>query len=564
MDLKPFSYLKDIPECDLMHIGASHFNEKDPTNPILECLFQLPSWDLVSVGITAGFLPYIWPGQIFRYGEKFKNARKVRNLIETRSFSIDTENVQETVMSGFHFYHIPSSFKYFELIPVKLIPIDRYNLILPETELLRFYYVKSDKLALSIFNGHFSPDSISKFVINDKYETPRLIDNKFRFMYRHGFSRSDALIIGRILASEEAMSSVRRVHNSVVMEHINSGSHHSAFFRTGFPFSGKTTLWVTGYSIPNSNKFFVNRILSCSGPFPFSALSYCDEIQAGNPNPDGEKIRLPRQGNSNNSEKKGESTSTYGSDSLVKSLTLKMMTSEQTGAQEVVIKSEKFSESSYTFDKQGVPIPPIIDPVDVSTGNPKNNGRGKGKQRIIDELIPAPSDEMVNIVNAVRNLTLKDSFVKNVESICLNDGSFNSKIGAYLFPFPKVECDYKNKTRIFSFLNSNRDDSSSLTKRLVVCFRIEFASQNGNKNAYLFAAEKRKVKETSQLPIVLLYHKSLPEISNLDLTRFILDTVKNKVWQKCDEHSKFETKYLQHDEIELMTNNLLSMIKSIS
>jgi hypothetical protein len=558
--LRPFSHLKDIVgPCTLQCIGATYFNELNPTVPNLECIYSTRFQKQVSIAVAVGYQPYIWPGQQYNKGEKTSKD----NSLGTLRLTFNTKDAEETVLSETvpNFY-LTEDFSYVRGMPVKKIPTpDHFSIpycIIPESEILRFYYSKSTDLAIAIFNGHFSEALISKYIINTKHEKPRFIGDTYRFMYRHGFSHCDALIIGRILASEEALSSVRRVHNSLVKDYINNSTYRAANFRTGFPFSGETTLLVDGYTDFGNRAIFVNRILSCSGPFPFASLSHCDELQAGNPNPDGETFKMPRKGKSWHSENKnGEATSTTGPDSAVKEVTLNIMSGEQTGAKEIDIRSEKFAESTFNFDKQADLGGATAEPKDVSTGKPKDNGTGKGKQNIQDAIIPEHSKEMANIVRAVQSLKSKKSIV-SIKSLNLCNGAYNSDLEVYVFPFPLVNCQHKSRKRIFSYLNSH--SSQVWKRRIAVCFEIQFENRRARKIAYLFATEKREVKN-SELPIGILHRKNGQQLPEKFLTDFLTETVKIKNWKKYPPTSHFNTDTVGIGTIKNMAKDILNSLE---
>lgn len=106
-----------------------------------------------------------------------------------------------------------------------------------------------------------------------------------RFVYRHGYRKQDVLTLGRILLDPTniPLQAAQRVHKKIVKDRVNFGNAWTGYPRANFPFSGRTTLKISGRALwtPSGYVFLANRIHSCSAPFPFKELRYCDDTQPG-------------------------------------------------------------------------------------------------------------------------------------------------------------------------------------------------------------------------------------------------------------------------------------------
>jgi hypothetical protein len=603
--LKPFSYLKNINyRSTLSHISGIYDNVADPANPLMECVFVRldvthdnlsdmfdgfpKTWDssYLSVRIATRYLPCLCVGEVYLEGKKTRHSRLNNNDGGVYEFDIDlNQPPKETTLGkslGQEFFG--KTLTHLKESPIKelngslnttrsrfiadlkdhrlLANGSRVKLIFSEIEILRFYYAKSDKLTEAIFKNHFSDENIPVHITNELHEKRELKNGKFRFVYRHGFNKADAIVLARILSSDTALSGVRRVSQTITTDQANKKSLY--FLRTDFPFQGKSTIKVRGrLGVINDNDvFIVHQILSCSGAFPFSELSYCAEISRGNPNPHGMPMGMkpspPRILDENKpNEEKGESTSTDGPNKDLKPLTLKIATSSFSAIDRRNIKYEKLRDSTHTSGERKPPHPAHTGN-DVSSGSPKKNGNGKSKQKIVDEsFLAIPTTNLKNIIQAMRNSILSTA-CKTIKSLTLSDGIFIDLLGEALIPFPVIMCRVINKKRIFSFV-----DESYKVRRRLLCFQIEYKKNENINYLYILEAEERYT--STKLPTLLLYQKNMEIIEKDMLESLLMWTVRNQDWPRYESHPELNTETLFiTDNSTSSAMRLLSRIEAIA
>lgn len=143
-------------------------------------------------------------------------------------------------------------------------------LLIPCVELIRFYFGASGSFLKKLFSGAFALDRLyTKANIN----STTLVAN---IDLAPDISGPAAVTVARIAFDNQAKSAARWIVNSGISAAANS---HSYYPKTTFPFLGKTQLSVEGSWIDGNGRhvFVVEKIVSCSHPFPFSKLFYQSE-----------------------------------------------------------------------------------------------------------------------------------------------------------------------------------------------------------------------------------------------------------------------------------------------
>jgi hypothetical protein len=163
-----------------------------------------------------------------------------------------------------------------------LIDAGNVNLVVPGTEMIRFYYGSASQLVLRLFTGAMSPERLWQ-AKHYNQETGHL-----HLKLAERLSGVSAPDIGRIALSDTAYKAA-----SFVYHHCASAlaQRLPAFPYMGFPFHGSTTLTASGMwlSFKGQEKatFLAFHIDSCSHPFPFRSLTYEAEDR---------KVRTPQRG----------------------------------------------------------------------------------------------------------------------------------------------------------------------------------------------------------------------------------------------------------------------------
>ncbi|POZ63330.1 hypothetical protein [Chromobacterium alticapitis] len=152
---------------------------------------------------------------------------------------------------------------------------DPYGIIIPTTEIIRFYYATSSDLAKAIFAGDFRHDLGS--IVNPDECQFVVPERRCILRLRKEFADADAWIIGRVLNCQEAFDGAALVHDSMIKQAVQNKPR--VYPEAAFPFIGATNLRVRTKAMrtpdEKSWRFIVFALEHCSGPFPFSAIT-CD------------------------------------------------------------------------------------------------------------------------------------------------------------------------------------------------------------------------------------------------------------------------------------------------
>lgn len=147
---------------------------------------------------------------------------------------------------------------------------DPLGLLIPMTELLRFYYLVSTDLARTVFSGALKHDIASVISLKRTGTLPG--QSKFVIGLKQHFTDDDAWVLARILASKEAWTGATLPHDRMMRHSLN---HEPLQLETEFPFSGRTTLQARCKRIQSDDGSWRHLVLSlthCSAPFPFDDL----------------------------------------------------------------------------------------------------------------------------------------------------------------------------------------------------------------------------------------------------------------------------------------------------
>lgn len=159
---------------------------------------------------------------------------------------------------------------------------DGKRLIVPCMELIRFYFGTSSGVLHKLFTGPLREEMLW----TEKSLDPATWHLHIKLASKiSGASASD---IGRIALSKEAWRSAAGIYASCVAA---TSQKRTAYPYTGFPFTGRTTIQVSGrwlsFAGEPDSTFVVYRLQSCSHRFPFETLSY--EVDALKAHRDAQK-----------------------------------------------------------------------------------------------------------------------------------------------------------------------------------------------------------------------------------------------------------------------------------
>jgi hypothetical protein len=139
-------------------------------------------------------------------------------------------------------------------------------LLVPCIELIRFYFGSSGALLSRLFSGAVAGKNL--------YDSARMNSKGIAHVkLSKGIPGVAAATVARIALDHHAARAANWIIKSGVSAAANSASYYPA---TTFPFEGKTTLTVVGKWVDAQGYgvFVVDRLMSCTHPFPFRSMYY--------------------------------------------------------------------------------------------------------------------------------------------------------------------------------------------------------------------------------------------------------------------------------------------------
>lgn len=223
--------------------------------------------------LSVGTLPMVSIGDIWQAGEKIAQPNYQQESFDIHILNSWADIIKAGLSLGDSFllplnehrWHRGATQSYCVCVSMR----GGKRLIVPCMELTRFYFGSSSNLLHKLFTGPLRDEMLW----SEKSFDPATKHLHIKLASRiSGASASD---IGRIALSKEAWRSAAGICASCITA---TSQKRAAYPYTGFPFTGKTTLQVSGRWLsfagePNST-FVVYRINSCSHRFPFETLSY--------------------------------------------------------------------------------------------------------------------------------------------------------------------------------------------------------------------------------------------------------------------------------------------------
>lgn len=146
--------------------------------------------------------------------------------------------------------------------------------IFPSLELIRFYFGSSGSLLKQVFSPGLD--------INRLATERSLHEGSAKVTLSYDMPSVSASDIARICFDKVAQEAARLVGTSLQAA-SSADSYGKLYPRAAFPFSGRTELCVVGVMVraqSNKPRFLVQRIVSCSAPFPFKRLEYVASNQS--------------------------------------------------------------------------------------------------------------------------------------------------------------------------------------------------------------------------------------------------------------------------------------------
>lgn len=589
--LKPFQELNHSNRLvRLEWFGGVQGNLEEFDNPLIEGIFTPVEYTDTATGesilkpltneqfmasIAVGYLPIQFIGKYFRGGKiaplgEFPIPERITFDLDVSDYTSITEcclpDLQIAPASDFisprfknfanpaglkklHGTLVSSSHKKIKKFPAPQI------VVIHELELIRFYLTNSSFSCQNMFTSAFSKSNLEKRVVNTIHE-PVTFDAQTdlgRFVYRHGYKEIDAPILGRILfdRSVTALNAAQRVSSKMIADRVNTENGLTGYPRTLFPFTGRTQLVLSGRRINTANGFIflASRIHSCSAPFPYKILSYCDEIAPGGaPAPEDSPIAFknwktrdtgPAHDDDNQGNNSGESTSSERPSSASVQLKFEMGRRDYLGLKDVTLIKEKLRDCTHRSEKKSHRY--LNKLVNASTGGGTSGESTAARQSITERtFIPsAVTPDLETFIKIMRGIrTLHPHW--DIDTIIVGNGIRIGNVN--VSEFPAVPCQkLKNIMRQFSYIDYDKQ-----VPRRFICMQV---CVNG-RYIYLFEAQRRLREPPpsndsglspfkEELSILLLRGSGYEELQGDDFIPLIEQTVKNKTWPNEGELDGF-------------------------
>lgn len=158
-----------------------------------------------------------------------------------------------------------------DIISDRGIPWDpKSKILIPCSEIVRFYYSFSSQLGVEIISGGLHTKSNDVF---NPHLTRIRPDGRHFIQLRRRILNIDAPIVARLAFCPVADKWARAVHGNLQLASVNNTPR---VLETSFPFVGSTNLSTQGKWIHRNGlwHFLVLRILSCTSVFPFLKLDH--------------------------------------------------------------------------------------------------------------------------------------------------------------------------------------------------------------------------------------------------------------------------------------------------
>ena len=494
----------------------------------------------IIVPIGVGLLPYVFIGSIWKnrslQSMSLYKYIEEKEQIEFADHSmkimrpIDNVNGQSLISDSYHVI-APGSGLEARCLTVSHRGIPAY-LIIPQIELIRFYYFASGELAISLFNGILQNSSS---LFDPKNEEDHNSQGSFAFDLPNEYHKSDTRILARIAASNIARRNAAKIHQSLMIHSANKEYGHPATYP---PFIGRTRLKVYGKRIRSGGhwRFLVCWIDSCSGKFPFSSLiAMSDKIPAEVSNNPDEKT------NNANTEETVRRTSAKQTIQKGSKIDPSIDTRSAKPDLEILFNRERFTN----FTKERVVFrskkPKVSEPTKVVAGTKKKKAKGKlatgtgssgddaaGKivfgeeSEIHPEVFATPSLPQLlrQMYDGLYQLQKDHPNDFSFKLITVTDEVFNHDIG----PIQKVP-RHRNETRL-RWAFCDKKDEKWVQRQILIAEALY-----KNRYFYFFEAERRlkkdedgnSTKEDAQkFTALMVYNRDFGKVDKNDLVDVVL------------------------------------------
>ncbi|MBU3082479.1 hypothetical protein OHW84_11925 [Acinetobacter baumannii] len=474
--------------------------ESEPTMKVLLGLIKENyKGDLTSIdAIERRQIAKIGVGQIVNLsmGTLLKDGTPIQNIGNINTFEINTNQAQffkatdkvnnQNIIT--YADHRTSGFGKDSWCLCFPIGEDPAGLIIPVTEIIRFYFSTSSLLSKAIYTGEIT-HNLNKFV-NLNY--CGMNKSECIIHRRQIVSDNDCWILGRILNSQNAQASAQAVHDSLMLQKHNK--EETLQPKTGFPFSGKSHLKVRYKTIGhNLKRILVLRIINCTFPFPYNSL----EVLADNDgrtapsetdNANSNKKEINRPQNTKKTPKGKSITSSDEPDNSVQPDTFQSESNRFDFLRDKEIKKTPKEKCNY---KSGQFRTKLHDKLfkKYGTGDGKFTESEVKKANITEEKSSPPADynsfsKIITILNQYPNITAQ----------LVNFGN-DSTAGSIYAPLLK-----SRNRRQWSYLKFNKNQHYRRRRQFMIA-EITLENNNSTKNFLIIDIERRHKQDNYKLEV---------------------------------------------------------------
>jgi hypothetical protein len=262
--------------------------------------YQTDEQRLVSVPV--GVLPVLGIGTLWQNGQQVgeqPSAEEIFTIQATKEHcriaksGVAEENGEYIIPFEFHQYHSRNTQSWCVVSKAT----NGISVIVPATEIIRFYFGSSSQLLSRLFTPPFDKNKFWVKTDTDIFLYDIHVD------LAEGLSGMSAVDVARIAFDANAQHCAKLISASLL-----ASADTKQYPKAHFPFSGESTIRVSGMWLgPDKKSFLVFRLHSCSHSFPFNKLTYTMAKPAsgkgsnGTPgNPDKQSPVLPTSSVSKN------------------------------------------------------------------------------------------------------------------------------------------------------------------------------------------------------------------------------------------------------------------------
>lgn len=614
--LKPFDALQQRSgRLILDWIGGIHPNLGDPSNPLMECLYTPLEPDAdkaqqgqypyrrnlagqIRVGMGVGYLPTLFTGQVVENGQRLPPAdwwptEEIAITVdpgaavpEELTLSALTPPLQRLPVISRYAESLNAGFKRLQgqvtftsnrdspqagASPAAPLPL---SILIPEIELIRFYYATSTHMAKVLFRGELNrPDWRHVLANADHPPMHDPVSGHARLVYRHAFSRQDVPTLTRLLfdTSWLPLRGAQRIAKSMSAAHLSQPTRPSAVYpRTYFPFAAPTTLQLIGYrrpllvpdGAPRQFIFIAHRILSCSAPFPVKELRCHNETQRGGTpaGPDAPVAFAGRPAAPVSDDPFSFGVSTSQEPPYAGSGTLEALQSTRhlPGFDAINVQYVKESQNSH----RGAPGGEGRLYSSVSTGDPTHGASGSAALRIKDD----PTDSPRSLDGFRGFLTVLERLIRlhpewHIRTVDVGQGREDPESGIVLSLFPRIRNERRQNSYMqFSFLNREKT-----VRRQLIGVECCIAGRY----VYLLEAESRPVPEgdclvsLEGLPYALVQARSGRPLGRTDFRPLLTLTVTHKTWPPAKDIFPLNLERRHHSDATQTTEQVAQRLGAL-